>query len=278
MTTHIAQSTRGASPMKNFSVNAFDGLEIPVWTRGRGPTLLIVHGAAADHHDWDAVAELLEPHFTVATMHRRCTMGDPLEELDFTAEFRDVAAVTAALDGPVTAFGHSSGALCVLGAALQPEVRLARLIVYEPPLDQSAHHQAAALRLLKLLHEGDIDAVYRAWVRDYAAMPAPLADMFDASAAGAGLRRYARYLPREMAAHQRFPIADNTFAGIRVPLTYLVGSFTPPDEPQLRPLIAILQANNPGMQLRELPGQGHFAGLEAPALLADIIRETVQGS
>ena len=54
-------------------------------------------------------------------------------EFSIEREYEDVASVVAAVEAPVTLFGHSYGALCVLGAA-RLDGAVDRLVLYEPPL------------------------------------------------------------------------------------------------------------------------------------------------
>ena len=76
----------------------------------------------------------LDDHFTVSIMDRRAASGDPSSPLEMNREFEDVAAVARSLDGDVAVFGHSSGALCALGAApLIPNLH--HLLLYGPLLN-----------------------------------------------------------------------------------------------------------------------------------------------
>src|ERR671934_149028 len=113
------------------TITSPDGTPIALWKSGSGPSLLAVHGTAADHTAWDGVVPLLADRFTVYAMDRRGrgASGDaPSYALE--REFEDVAAAVDALPGPVHLYGHSFGGGCVIEAALRTR-NLGRLVLYE---------------------------------------------------------------------------------------------------------------------------------------------------
>jgi pimeloyl-ACP methyl ester carboxylesterase len=93
---------------------------------------VLVHGALSDRrHAFGAVRPLLERRVTVYALDRR-GHGDSEDASMYAPrrEYEDVAAVVAAVAGPVDLIGHSFGALCALEAARAgAEVR--RLVLYE---------------------------------------------------------------------------------------------------------------------------------------------------
>jgi pimeloyl-ACP methyl ester carboxylesterase len=256
-------------------VRSNDGAQVPVWTSGRGRPLLIVHGAAGTHDTWEMMREHLDAHFTVSIMDRRATSGDPSSLLEMSREFEDVAAVARSLGGDLALLGHSSGALCALGAApLIPNLH--HLLLYEPPLERGAHYPIALQKLQQLLKQGDIDAVYDAWLKDYVRLPAALAEQIKTSPVGASMRPLAQYLPREMAAHLAWTFDPHAFSSVSARAVYLVGSETPEASVELRGFIKLLEQALTNFAVREIPGQGHFANFFAPELLAAILLESIQ--
>src|SRR5262249_17576895 len=256
--------------LQRSEVPSNDGTKVPVWTSGRGRPLLIVHGAAGTHATWEVMREHLDRHFTIAIMDRRATSGDPSSPLEMTREFEDVAAVATLLGRDLALFGHSSGAVCGLGAAPSiPELR--QLLLYEPPLEQGAHYPTAVRKMQQLLKAGDIDAVYDAWLKDYVHVPEAAAEQVKASPIGASMRPLAQYLPREMAAHLAWSFDPGTLSGVSARTVYLVGSETPQENLELRGLIKLLEPPLPNFMVREIPGHGHFANFFAPELLAKLI-------
>jgi pimeloyl-ACP methyl ester carboxylesterase len=251
-----------------------DGTWIPVWTSGSGPKLLIVHGEATNHESWEGVRRVLNHCFTVITMDRRATFEYPFSALEMEQEIRDVAAVANSLDDDVTILGHSSGALCALGAA--PHVpRLHHLLLYEPPLEQGEHVGPAIDRLDRLLRQGDLDGLVDTWLTEYLRLPSDAAEGIKRSEAGVEIRRYASYLPRETAEHRRWRLRPEHCADMGVPVTYLVGGNTPQDSREYRGMIAELGALVPDLRVRELAGELHFAHFSNPELLAMAVREAL---
>jgi pimeloyl-ACP methyl ester carboxylesterase len=116
------------------TVESSDGTTIGWIERGRGPTLLLVHGSRTDASDFDKVTELLCDRYRVAAMDRRGRgrSGDGARyDLDLEAD--DVVAVARALAAPVVVFGHSMGGHIVLRAAARPP-GFAGVMVYEPSI------------------------------------------------------------------------------------------------------------------------------------------------
>jgi pimeloyl-ACP methyl ester carboxylesterase len=118
-------------------VSSADGTPIGIVTGGSGPPLLLVHGGLSGHSRFAPLWRELVPHFTVTAMDRRGRgISGDAEAYDVEREFEDVRAVAEHLAGPagdpVDAFGHSIGAVVVLGAA-GAGAPLRRLGLYEPP-------------------------------------------------------------------------------------------------------------------------------------------------
>jgi pimeloyl-ACP methyl ester carboxylesterase len=109
-----------------------DGTEIAYQTIGKGPGVLIVPGALAMAHDFDAFARELAERFTVVTIERRGRgrSGPQGDDYSIDSECDDVAAVQAAT-GAKLLFGHSFGGFVALEAARRSNV-FERLAVYEP--------------------------------------------------------------------------------------------------------------------------------------------------
>ena len=100
---------------------------------GEGPPLIVVGGALSDRHAAAALAELLAPSFTVYAYDRRGRGGSgDTPPYAVQREVEDLQALVEHAGGTAFAFGHSSGAVLALEAALEtPSVR--KLVLYEPP-------------------------------------------------------------------------------------------------------------------------------------------------
>lgn len=197
-------------------VHSRDGTPIAVFRSGSGPSIVLVHGAAADHTTFRVIGPLLAESYTVHAIDRRGrgASGDTLPYA-IEREFEDVAAVADALaddDGhPVAVVGHSYGGRCALGGALRTDA-IRRVVSYEgapsPPelrygdkalagdlvdLDRAGRHEALLERFLTRVVGMDADALaaYRAdpvWpLRVGAAHTIPRELIAEGESAAAGL-------------------------------------------------------------------------------------------
>lgn len=123
------------------TVASSDGTPISVVVAGGGSPVLLVHGGMTTAARWQPLWPLLTPYYEVSAMDR-CGRGGSGDHTSYSLdrEFDDVAAVASDLaerhGGPVDVFGHSIGAVCVLGAAAAG-APFRRIALYEPPGPQA---------------------------------------------------------------------------------------------------------------------------------------------
>lgn len=126
---------------KRGSVISADGTRIGFLTVGVGQPLLLIHGGMCSSTRWAPLWPMLARNFQVTMMDRRgrASSGDG-EAYSLAAECGDVVAVAEHLaiqqGAPIDVFGHSYGAVCALGAAVQ-SLSLRRLALHEPPGPES---------------------------------------------------------------------------------------------------------------------------------------------
>lgn len=111
-----------------------DGTPIAFDQSGQGPALILVTGATATRLAAVSLAAALAPHFTVFAYDRR-GRGESGDTAPYAVE-REVEDIEALIDeagGSTFVFGHSSGAVLALEAALLLPTKIARLAMYEPP-------------------------------------------------------------------------------------------------------------------------------------------------
>lgn len=123
-------------------VTSADGTTIGFDRSGRGPAVILVHGAFTDrtHSVLSRVAAALAPWFTVLNYDRRGRGGSgDVQPYAVRREIEDLAALAELAGGPALVFGGSSGAgLALAAAAANPAI--AKLALWEPPyhVDDSA--------------------------------------------------------------------------------------------------------------------------------------------
>ena len=118
-------------------VSSADGTRIAFERTGTGPALVLVAGAFGDHKARVAgtpLATLLASIRTVTSYDRR-GRGQSTDTAPYAVarEIEDLAALIAVAGGTAEVYGHSSGAVLALEAALEG-VPIGRLALYEPPL------------------------------------------------------------------------------------------------------------------------------------------------
>lgn len=253
-------------------VRSSDGTEIGLESFGDGPDILYVHGGVSDRAAWRSVAERLDGyahHF----LDRRGRGLSPDEQspYSFEREYEDIAAVVASLSGPVHVVGHSSGAICTLGAALRSE-HMASLILYEPPLPVEGRLPDDVIeRMEAAVESGQRAEAIRTGIIGIAGLPEPVADFMANDAKQLSLiHTWAREC---RAINELAPNAD-AYASLGLPTLLLVGTETTAFH---RAGVEALSRSIAGSQIAELQGQGHVALVLAPELVAGAIASFLGG-
>jgi pimeloyl-ACP methyl ester carboxylesterase len=247
------------------TVTSKDGTTIAYWRSGQGPSLLLVHGATADHTTtWRFVRPELERRFTVHAMDRRGRGGSgdaPAYALAREAE--DVAAVIEAIGGPVDVLGHSYGGLCAIEAALLTS-KLRRLILYESvPLNgANLYKPGIADRMDQLRAAGDVEGLLLTMYREVVEMPPEEIELLRSQTDAWAVRlKNAPSMPRELRTEQGYTFDSRRFADLSAPTSLLVGGDSPPRE--LANARGVAEALSRA-RVVVLPGQQHLAMYTAP--------------
>jgi pimeloyl-ACP methyl ester carboxylesterase len=125
-----------ASPIST-AIDATTGLRTA--TTGLGPTLLLIHGAAADHTTWMGQLVGLPHRFSIVAHDRRGAASAPLSagEIATTERHADDAAALLTGRSPALVCGSSYGAVVALELARRAPDRVAGLVLCEPPIPAS---------------------------------------------------------------------------------------------------------------------------------------------
>lgn len=244
-----------------------DGTRLGYVTVGSGPALVIVHGSIANGADWFDVATRLAPRFTCYLMDRRGRGRSDVgaEPYGIEREYEDVCAVLAAAGPGASLVGHSFGAICALGAALQMPLR--RLALYEPPLPVGGPVAGDYLNDYRWAVEAkQYDEALSIGLLNVVRLPSPVVNAMRTSATWRMMLKVVPSWVREMEAIDALPADVNRYAAIRCPVQLLVGtkSAEHPLQDTSRALAKVL----PDVRIAALEGQGHMATRTAPVLLA----------
>jgi len=261
------------------TVKSRDGTSIAYERRGRGPALVMVHGSTVDHSRWGAVVGGLAERFTLYMMDRRGRgkSGDgSLYAIE--REFEDVVAVLDAAPSPACLLGHSYGAICALGAA-RLSTRIARMVLYEPPLlvpDQPLRAPAdLARRLADLFAAGDRAGVIETFLREMLHMsPGEIARLRKSSSWTVRLDAAAS-LPREVGVASSYQFHPGAFAEVRVPTLFLYGNHSPA---HLQLSTHTAAAALAGSRVESLPGHGHAAMSTGPKAFLEKVLPFLSGA
>jgi pimeloyl-ACP methyl ester carboxylesterase len=211
-------------------VASADGTPIAVFTSGHGPSIILVHGATADHTTFRVVGPLLEPRWTLHAIDRRGrgASGDR-EPYDIEREFEDVAAVAetiaAETGSPVSVVGHSYGGRCGLGAALRTDA-IASVACYEgapTPPEASYHPPGIETRLRALLEADDRAGVLAAFMTEVVGMDAAGLERFRADPVWPARVAAAPTILRELEAETAPAASLEALGGVRQPVLQLLG-------------------------------------------------------
>jgi pimeloyl-ACP methyl ester carboxylesterase len=233
--------------------------------------LLLVPGGPSRRTRWAAVAAGLAGRWSCWLVDRR-GKGDSGDTAPYALEreYEDLAAAVTSFPGPVALAGHSSGAICVLGAA--GLVTPAALVLYEPPWPVGRPRVPAERidAVDALVAAGDHDAALASAFREMVGVPEPVLAGLRRSPAWAEWIDLVHTWPREMWAVEALPDHLDDLAGISAPTLVLYGGASPE---HLRVSSRAVAAALPSATAVELEGQGHSALATAPDVVAAAIRD-----
>jgi pimeloyl-ACP methyl ester carboxylesterase len=186
-------------------VTSADGTRIAYERRGAGPALILIGGAFNDRSTVAALAGTLTG-LTTITYDRR-GRGDsghaPGDGFAVAREIEDLAALITRAGGSAHLFGHSSGAVLALEAAVAG-LPVERLAVYEPPyvVDESRPRPAADLfdRVRAHVEEDHRDEAVTLFLTEGAGVPPAMIPEMRSGEMWGWLTSLAHTLPYDLAA------------------------------------------------------------------------------
>jgi pimeloyl-ACP methyl ester carboxylesterase len=255
-----------------------DGTAIGIATAGAGPALLLVHGGMTSAARWEPLWEPLTRHHRVTVMDRRGrgSSGDA-PDYSIDKEYDDLAAVADYLadeqNAPIDVFGHSYGAVCVLGAAAHG-AGFRRLALYEPPGPETVPRDWV-VRANAMVSSGQLGRAMESFLIEVIGLtPDQVAALRNASTAQDTLSIVAATLPREADALTGVDLPDLART-VTQPVLLILGTNSPPWAATITRALERALAN---AEIVSLAGHGHEAVDAAPRLVGSELHRFLQRS
>lgn len=254
---------------------------------GRGPALVLVHGAMGDWRSWEAQWADFTAAYDCVTYSRRYSYPNPnrMPSPDHSAlvEADDLAHFLDALDLPEAILvGSSYGGFTALALAVRAPGRVRAVVAVEPPLMRYAHLTPEGAAVADAFRRETVlpanDAFRRGEDLEAARiMTGGIAGAAVARLSPAGMeRRMQNVLAMKMLAlsTDEFPwIAPETLAALPMPVLMVSGAETPPVHAAI---FANLVAAMPRAERQVIAGAGHSVTRDRPdvfnALVLDFLR------
>lgn len=225
---------------------------------GRGPPLILLHGWTLDRRIF-APQVPLSDRMQLVLIDRR-GFGQSSAPPDLAREPDDVLAVADALG--LERFGLaglSQGARVALGAAMKAPGRVARLFLFGAPLDGlegPADPPAPVAAMREAAAAGDLRALAAAWANH------PFLQVQDDAARPLVADIVADYDGHDLLAKPtRLPVTAADLAGLRMPVTAMVGKR---DSAHRRMAAARIAGSAPAGRLVVVGKAGHLCNVDRP--------------
>ncbi len=247
------------------TIQSRDGTTLAYDVYGSGPALIYITGASCFRtfrpivHD----AKTFATAFTVYTYDRR-GRGDSGNTLPYAVarEVEDIAAMIDAAGGTAHLFGHSSGAVLALEAALRFGNTIGNVVLYDPSYvnDEAEQAQYASLsqQIHTLLQRGNHAHAMKTFLRGIG-MPKAFVYLLPLMRDWKTMVALAPTLAYDLALTRDLPPLDRA-AHVSVPVLVLVGEKSPA---RIHDNVRQLTTAMPGATCIQLVGQDHMASATA---------------
>ena len=251
-----------------------NGVDLPYIDEGEGTPVVCVHGAFADHRNWELQRQVIAQKHRFIAYSQRYFGPDPWpdEGRHFSQQTHadDLAAFIRYLGvGPVHVVARSYGSTIALIAAVQHPDLMRALMVQEPTLvsavtDERERAVLAAERVglpavRAAAARGDDDAA-TALFFDWVNGQDGAFDLLPAQARSSHLAN-GRTIKLHFAAPPGPRLLPDDLRTIRIPLRVTMGEFT---RPFMRICAAAVQRSVPGAELVVIPNARHAASSQNP--------------
>ncbi len=252
-------------------VHSADGTTIALEVTGSGHPLVLIGGAFNDRTRTAGLAQVLAPHYQAVIYDRRGRghSGDTSVDYSVDREMEDLEAVIDHIGGTASLFGHSSGAVLALEAAIR-HLPVGKVAAYEPPyIPEGSRPRPApdvAERQLRFVDADDRDGATALYQTEVIGLPSDMVEGMRQSEMWSFFTRLANSLPYDYALFEPgCPVPDARLAHIEVPTLVIAGSNT---FPWLATAAQEVASAVPGASYLSLVGQDHGVLHQPEALLA----------
>jgi pimeloyl-ACP methyl ester carboxylesterase len=242
------------------SVRSADRTTIAFDRYGEGRPVIVIGGAYNDRSTVAGVAQAISSGGLAAvTYDRRGRSASTNNDSEFepARELEDLSALIDALGASVSVFGHSSGAVLALEAAMQ-RLPIETLAVYEPSymVDGTRLLPPDDLdeRLCALVRERRRDDAVVLFSTEAVGLPTAMIEGMRAAPVWGRLAALAHTLPYDLAIHHGYKLPTARLAELELPLLALDGSES---FPWIRATARALAHAVPGARHLTLEGQDH---------------------
>jgi pimeloyl-ACP methyl ester carboxylesterase len=241
-------------------VSSADRTTIAFDRYGDGRPVILIGGAYNDRSTVASVAEAISSENVAAVSYDRRGRGASTNndgEFEPERELEDLSAMIDALGGAVGVFGHSSGAVLALEAAMQ-RLPIERLAVYEPSymIDGTRLLPPDDLdeRLSALVRQGRRDDAVVLFSTEAVGLPTAMVEEMRADPVWGRLTALAHTLPYDLAVHHGYRLPTGRLAELELPLLAVDGSES---FPWIRATARAVAKAVPGARHLTLQGQDH---------------------
>ena len=256
-------------------ISSADGTQIAVEAVGQGRPVVLIGGAFNDRRTMAGLARVLSPFYSAVTYDRRGRgdSGDESGVYSADREIEDLRAVISHVGGAAFLFGHSSGAVLALEAAIRG-LPAGKVAAYETPFipDGSRPRPAPDVmeRLVAFVKAGDSDGATALFQTEVIGLPTEVVEGMRHSDMWGYLTGLAHSLPYDYALFEPgCPVPSARLANVGVPALAIAGTNT---FPWLAAAARQVADAIPGARFLSLQGQDHGV-LHQPAALLPCLRE-----
>lgn len=254
------------------TVTSKDGTSISYTAIGSGPALIHIYGATCfkDFMPIKQDVKSFAKAFTVYSYDRRGrgTSGDT-PPWTVQKEVADIEALIDAIGKPVILYGHSSGAVLALEAALALGDNITKVVIYDASYisdnAEKPDYQKLEDSVASLVKAGSNGKAVRTFMKGIG-MPSVFVSLLPLFPGWKTMKRLAPTILYDIALTKETPPLKR-LAAISVPVLILAGSKSPKVIAKVQNMLA---KAIPGNESRQLEGQDHMVG--AGVLLQEIVR------